>query len=609
VKNGNFNPRPIVMIWHKLSSGMRIFWLAFLAVGILTLLIFALFFQENYDRQRALNILKSEAIVSRFDNDLTRLNFVVRTTVKDQSLARLPVDILFFEHGKLTLENLVTSDDAIIGAFIMDDSDYVLQASPSTLLGIRSKRLVQETKLLMSQEGFVTEKPQIYLFPRDSIEFLLPIKNPSSSWLVFAAPLVMERNNFPLSNQKTGVLWVVVDSVALITAMLENSGLYLSGLEAHGLTLFGDLGSADIEMTSQTPIYYGGDFARLKWLLQHAEKGKWWTVYPWIVLFFAVFLLLIIYWLAKAEEQRMLNTVSEIASAKAIVSDPVLVAVRKALSTLADNKNQMQSIQIQEKCQAIAFETMESNFRQVGKMLQKRLDEPLLKLSLASSILRQYCSDRALLPVMEDIQQALESAQRNSQYLQSSLSGEIFVTSLQPVEVRLEHVLMTFKQHCKQVGIDIVIEIDPLIHSHVLVLAQALMEALQAIVRSRPIMGFGRSCGLSVKLRCSGDSKQWIGFVFFNDLYAHEFSHLELPKLSAPETESSTKLNNTNDLDLRLANAYARSIQGQLSVLTFESIGNVVVADIPFHVIDDDPVISNLRMNFTKLLRDNENGN
>ena len=97
-------------------------------------------------------------------------------------------------------------------------------------------------------------------------------------------------------------------------------------------------------------------------------------------------------------------------------------------------------------------------------------------------------------------------------------------------------------------------------------------------------------------------------FVFFNDLYQHELCHLELPKLSTPEPESLTKLNDTNDFDLRLAKAYVRSIQGELSILTFERTGNVVIADIPFHVIDDDPVISNLRMNVSRLLRDEDNG-
>lgn len=413
------NAMPFVKMWQKLFSGMRVFWLAFLAVGLLTLLVFALFLQENDDRQRALNTLKSEAIMSRLDNDLTRLSLAVRTVVQDQALARLPEDIMLFEYGKSLLENLVASDAAIIDAFVMDESDYVLQAAPSTLLGTRSKRLVNETKLLMSQKSQITAQPGMYLFPRDSVEFLLPIKNSSSSWLLIAAHLMMAHNDDAVPKQKTGVLWVVVDIVAVMTSMLENSGLYLHGLEAHGLSVFGESGPSDVAVSTQTPIYYGGDFTRLKLLLNSTEKGKWWNVYPWLVLLVAVFLLLVIYWFAKAEEQRMIMAVGDVASSKATASDPVLVAVKQYLFTLTDNKY----LQIQEKCHAIARDTMESNFRQLAKMLQNRVDEPLLKLSLASSVLRQYCSDRALLPVLEDIQEALESTQRNSHYLHLHCRG------------------------------------------------------------------------------------------------------------------------------------------------------------------------------------------
>lgn len=589
--------------WQELSSAMRTYWLVSAAAGLFMALVFTVFVQQNHYRQDVLSTLKGEAIMARLDNTLTRLSFAISAAVKDPALARMPVDIMFFQHANALLQELVAYDEAIVGAFVMDDSDFVLEGVPTTVLGIRSKHLAAETQRLISQEGLVNAKPALYLFPRDHAEFVLPIKSEASSWLVFGAPLIMARNNYAMPYQKTGVLWVVIDIVALLSPMLEKSDLVLQGLEAHGVAMVGEIGAGDVDLTPKTPIYYRNEFARLHIYLNSVDEGNGWVLYPWSLVFFIVVMLLILFWFVKKEEQRTLQQVAAMPNIDKGCKDPLLLAVRSRIESLIDNKQYAQVQQIQEKNQVIAREARESSFRQAAKALQNRIDEPLMQLSLASSVLHQYSSDRALFPVLQDIQQALESLQRNSQYLQASLMGDVSLFTIKPAELKLEQLLFDFYRQSQKKGLEVKFDVDPLLHSRVLLLAEALLQALLAIARSRPVQAFGQSCGVSLTLRQTHGHQQLVRFIVYNDLYQLEQKNLVLPEFSERDEGSLTKLVDSNDLDLRLANAYCRIMQAHMGVLETDKMGTLVYFDIPIHVIDDDPVMSNLHMNLARLIR------
>lgn len=604
MKHGLNQAFSLTRFWLKLSSPVRVCVIASCMMVIFVLLEFFLVAQQNVARQASVTNVQSEAAAAELDSYFSRLSYSIHIAAKDQDLARMPVDIMYFGYAKQRLSELVGNDEAIVGAFVVDGSQYVLEGSPIETLGIRSKRVNKITSEMFQYESLRPTKPTLYLIPRDDVEFLLPLTSNASSWLLFGAPLVLERNDFLSPSEHTGVLWVAIDIVSLLETQLAGADLLLGGYKVHSMNVIDPKITPDVVVSPNTPILYDGKVARLHLYLQSQGGLAWWAFMPWMLLLLLALSIVGLYLFSNREQARLIHATTNIADN----TSPILSADLSAIKALVENNSMQSSLVSQQllsdKASSIESETRENSFRSVAKVLQRRLDDPLLKLSLASSVLQQYSSDRALLPVMEDLQQALEDIQSSSQQLQVALSGEVMKSLHNPREVMLEKLLANFYSACRTQGKDVIFIVDPVLHSRVMVSAEALEEILMATVRSKDIATFGDRFVLQLVALESNERQQVVRFVFFNDLYQADASNITLPEYIPNNTNRWSKISSImSDLDLRLAAIYLQVLKGSLGRIEHETIGALVYFDIPLHVLDADMVMSNLSMNLSTTLR------
>ena len=590
--------------WLTLSSPMRVFVMASAVMVLFVCLGFYLLAQQNITRQTSVAKLQSQAIASELDSYFSRLSYTINATAQDRDLARVPLDIMYFGYARQRLKALVETDEAIVGAFVVDDSKFVLEGSPIETLGIRSTRINKITKSILQYQDLRPAKPILYLIPRDDVEFLLPLQSRASSWLLYGAPLVIERDDFVAPSEHTGVLWVAIDITSLLDRQLEGSDLVLDGYEVHAANALDQVGRADVVVSPKTPVAYADKVARLNLYLHSQGELAWWVLMPWKILLLLAGCLAGLYLFSKREQLLLIGATESIASSDATLLSPELRAMKTALQESAQQNSQISSKLLIEKAKASEIEVTERSYRGVAKVLQRRIDEPLLTLSLANSVLQQYSSDRALLPVIEDVQQALEEIQRNSQQLQMALSGELVISQLKPREIILDKLLTDFYRVCQSQGKTVVFNIDPVLHSRVMVLAEALLEALLATSRSKQVAVFGDRFALQLVSLESHDRQQVVRFIFFNDLYQADIYKVSMPEYIPHNASRLSKIKAiVGDLDLRLAITYLQALQGNCGMIDNELMGTLLYFDVPMHVLDDDAVMSNLNMNLAKSLR------
>lgn len=599
------NQAPIsASLWLTLSSPMRVFVMASALMVVFVFLAFYLFAQQNISRQASVTKLQADAVATEIDSYFSQLSYIINAAAQDRDLARMPLDIMYFGYARQRLEALVASDQAIVGAFVADDSKYILEGSPIETLGIRSSRINKITQAILQYEDLRPAKPTLYLIPRDEVEFLLPLQSDATSWLLYGAPLSIDRDDFVSPSLQTGVLWVAIDISRLLARQLADTDLLLDSYEIHAVNALDHIAAADVVASPKTPVKYADKVARLHLYLQTQGGLAWWAFMPWIVLLLLAGFILGMYLFSKREQTQLISATTSMASSDTSALSPELRAMKSLLEESAQQSSQISRQLLMEKAKASEIEARESSYRGVAKALQRRIDEPLLTLSLANSVMQQYSSDRALLPVIEDVQQALEEIQRNSQQLQMALSGELQIGQLKPREIMLDKLLADFYRACQSQGKEVVFNIDPILHSRVMVLAEALLEALLATARSKQVATFGDRFALQLVSLESNERQQVVRFIFFNDLYQADFYKISMPEYMQHNAGRLTKIKAiVGDLDLRLATTYLQGLQGNCGMLDDELMGTLLYFDVPMHVLDDDAVMSNLNMNLAKALR------
>ncbi len=599
------NQAPIsASLWLTLSSPMRVFVMASAVMVVFVCLAFYLFAQQNISRQASVTKLQADAVATEIDSYFSQLSYIINAAAQDRDLARMPLDIMYFGYARQRLEALVASDQAIVGAFVADDGKYILEGSPIETLGIRSSRINKITKAILQYEDLRPAKPTLYLIPRDEVEFLMPLQSNASSWLLYGAPLVLERDDFVVASAHTGVLWAAIDISSLIAPQLAGTDLMLKGYDVHTVNTRDHVAAADVVASPKTPVAYADKVARLHLYLQSRGGEAWWAFMPWMLLILLAGSIFGMYLFSKREQSLLISATSTLASSDASALSPELRAMKTLLEESAQQSSHISRQLLKEQAEASEIEARESSYRKVAKVLQRRIDEPLLTLSLANSVMQQYSSDRALLPVIEDVQQALEEIQRNSQQLQMALSGELLIGQLKPREIMLDKLLADFYKVCQSQGKAVVFNIDPVLHSRVMLQAEALLEALLATARSKQVDAFGDRFALQLVSLESNDRQQVVRFIFFNDLYQADMYKVSMPEYIPQNPARLTKIKAiAGDLDLRLATIYLQGLQGNCGMLEDEFIGTLLFFDVPMHVLDDDAVMSNLNMNLAKTLR------
>jgi len=588
---------------QQLSSPIRVFLLS--CAVILILLLFTISTVSDSDsraRERVSHVLNS-AIISKVDSLLLRVRERLMFASQDEEVSKVTRNILSFHAAQNRLDALLVSDPAILSAFVMNGSDFVIAAAPNKAAGLRSERLVDATKNLMNDIHSSRNSPTLMVLSNEDLKLGSSFQRLSNNWLLMGMPLTIDRRKFLEFDEATGVIWLLIDLETLLFTLFDENELIFKGVDALKTKQARSLLPNEFVVSPMTPVFFNGVSTKLQiYIEQNIAPSKVDFVLVINVLL-AVICLGVIALFAGREKRRLLKGIADVANGSSPPISIELKFVADALQSIEQKSRNYSSQQLQDKVAQVEIEATERSFKRIAKLMQNRLDDPLLKLSLANSVLQQYSSDRGLIPIVEDIQSALHQLQYHNDQLQTALRGEISLGSQRHKEVALHELLVKLHHYCRDRAVQAVLNVDPLIRNQVLLLEEPFEQALMAIARCRKMVSFGLSFGVHVAGMNLGETSQNLRFVFFNDLHRDEFISSKISYSLEQNPVSSSSINaELNDLELRLAATFLKCHNVVIHLFNSEVFGPLLYFDIDLSISDREVVITDLLTNLTQSL-------
>lgn len=214
----------------------------FVAVFIFlpTLLIFVFIFNNLFDQnlKQAQTSVDEHAmsLVSEIRAEVSSLEIQFLKLLNNKAIAEVPVNILFSQNALVSLQDFVNDNPLVKGVFVQDDSGFIIEAWPVSMLGFKSENMNIYT--LEAMEGNYQENNiRLLWFSPNQYEIISTRQEedtpPNSHQLIMSAAIYGETDSIIHPYRATGSLNVILELDELMVHRdsednLRHHNIYLS---------------------------------------------------------------------------------------------------------------------------------------------------------------------------------------------------------------------------------------------------------------------------------------------------------------------------------------------------------------------------------------------